>query len=62
MADDRELRCTDEVLNCKWVTHGHDFVSNFKVLQLGAFAIILGQDWLYQYSPMHIANQMDADY
>ena len=54
VADDRELICTEEVRNCVWETQGHQFKTNFKVLTLGAFDIILGQDWLYAHSPMNI--------
>lgn len=51
VADARELACTAEVRNCQWETQGHIFTTTFKMLQLGAFDIILGQDWLYAHSP-----------
>lgn len=54
VADDRELSSTEEVLNCKWVSQGYEFATSFKLLQLGAFDIILGQDWIYKHNPMHI--------
>jgi hypothetical protein len=52
--DDRELCCTKVILNCPWETQGHTFTTDLKVLQLGAFDLILGQDWLYDNIPMHI--------
>jgi hypothetical protein len=54
VADDRELRCTKVILNCPWETQGHTFTTDLKVLQLGVFDLILGQDWLYYNIPMHI--------
>jgi hypothetical protein len=54
VADDRELRCTEVILNCPWETQGHTFTTDLKVLQLGAFDLILGQDWLYAHSPTNI--------
>jgi hypothetical protein len=54
VADDRELVCNEEILNCQWSTQGHQFHSNYKLLSLGVFEIILGQDWLYHHSPMNI--------
>jgi hypothetical protein len=49
VVDDRELSCSEEILQCSWVSQGHEFCTNFKLLQLGFFDVILGQDWL-----MHI--------
>lgn len=54
VADNRELRCTEEISDCKWLSQGHEFSTNFKFLQLGVFDIILGQDWLYKHSPMYV--------
>jgi hypothetical protein len=54
VADDRELCCAEVILNYPWETQGHTFTTDLKVLQLGVFDLILGQDWLYDNSPMHI--------
>jgi hypothetical protein len=54
VADDRQLRCTQEIRECSWTVHGLEFVTDFKLLQLGMFDAILGQDWLYKHSPMYI--------
>jgi hypothetical protein len=34
--------------------HGHDFSSTFRVLELQGYDIILGCDWIYDYSPVGI--------
>ena len=54
VADDRQLECTEEIFDCVWNTQGHEFATDLKLLPLGAFDVILGQDWLYKHSPMFI--------
>jgi hypothetical protein len=48
------LQCTQELQNCEWWTQGYRFYTNFKILPLGSYDIILGYDWLTQHSPMTI--------
>lgn len=48
------LPCSAEILNCEWTTQGPLFHTNFKVLQLGNYDIILGKDWLMHHSPMQV--------
>jgi hypothetical protein len=40
------LQCTQELQNCEWWTQGYRFCTNFKILPLGSYDIILGYDWL----------------
>lgn len=54
VADDRRLQCTKEIQDCTWSVQGHEFQTTFKFLQMGAFDVILGQDWLCKHSPMYI--------
>jgi hypothetical protein len=36
--------------SCSYCIQGHDFTSNFRVLELQGYDIILGCDWIYDYS------------
>jgi hypothetical protein len=40
--------------NVTWFIDNHAFTSDFKILPLAHFGIILGMDWLEQFSPMQI--------
>jgi len=48
------LQCTHELLHCPIYIQGHCFLVNLKILPLHCYDIILGIDWLEQYSPMEI--------
>lgn len=54
IADGGTMQCTQEIPNCNWWMQGYNFSSNFRLLYLGGYDIILGMDWLESYSPMHI--------
>lgn len=54
IADGAILQCTSYIPGCSWITQQHEFVTDFKVISLGAYDAILGMDWLKQHSPMHI--------
>ena len=59
------MRCDQELPACPWQTHGVTFDTNLKVLSLGCYDVILGIDWLAQYSPMKVhwlEKTMDFDY
>lgn len=40
--------------NITWYIDSHSFTSDFKILPLAHFDIILGMDWLEQFSPMQV--------
>lgn len=40
--------------NVSWHIDNHEFISDFKILPLAHFDIILGMDWLEQFSPMQV--------
>lgn len=54
VADGGILECVTELEDCLWCVQGISFQSNFKVLPLGSYDVILGMDWLEQHSPMQI--------
>lgn len=54
VANGSELWCTQEVLGCSWFAQGHVFSTNFRLLPLGSYNVILGMDWLEYHSPMLI--------
>lgn len=54
VADGGHLNCSLYVNNCDWLTQGIHFKSNFRLLSLGTYDVILGMDWLEQFSPMKV--------
>lgn len=54
LADGGSLTCSHELANCRWWMQGHNFVNTFRLLSLGGYDVILGMDWLEQFSPMHV--------
>jgi len=53
-ADDSPMTCNVEVKNLQWISQGHIFSSDAKVLPLKCFDMIVGEDWLEACSPMWI--------
>ncbi|XP_066166261.1 uncharacterized protein [Oryza sativa Japonica Group] len=54
VANGTVLYCTSELPAAKWEVQGHQFSTNFKLLPLDNYDMILGMDWLEKYSPMDI--------
>lgn len=54
VADGGEMRSNQEIPDCEWSTQGAEFRTNFKVLPLGSYDVILGIDWLARHSPMQV--------
>lgn len=54
VADGGQISCSGILPECHWWMQGHCFKSNFRLLALGGYDIILGMDWLQQHSPMKI--------
>jgi hypothetical protein len=54
VADGRTFVSKYCVPKCKWLCGGLTFTTDFKVLPLGGYDIILGMDWLECHSPMEV--------
>ena len=52
VANGQQLTCTEVVPQLKWHTHGHEFCTDMRVLDLGVYDAVLGVDWLACHSPM----------
>lgn len=54
IADGGQLQCSLVIPQCSWWTQGNSFKTDFRLLPLGTYDVILGMDWLEQFSPMQI--------
>jgi hypothetical protein len=54
VANGRQTWCTKVFPRCSWWVQKHQFHSDFKVLPLGCYDVILGMDWLKEHSPMDV--------
>lgn len=54
VANGTVLSCVASVPNCEWMTQGRVFCTDFKILNLGSYDMILGMDWLMQHSLMRV--------
>uniref|UniRef100_A0ACD5Y7R2 Uncharacterized protein n=1 Tax=Avena sativa TaxID=4498 RepID=A0ACD5Y7R2_AVESA len=52
LADGKFMQCDQMVNDLGWWCQGETFITNMRVLELGAYDEILGMDWLQQHSPM----------
>jgi hypothetical protein len=54
VADGGRIRCDSQLSAASWSAQGLQFSSTLKVFPLTSFDMILGMDWLEQYSPMKV--------
>lgn len=54
IADGGSLQCNSMVKSMEWRVQGHTFTTDMKVLKLGYYDMILGIDWLDEFSPMWV--------
>lgn len=48
------LNCQYILPHCQWPCNDHQFISDIRILPLGAYDGILGLDWLTKHSPMQV--------
>lgn len=54
VADGALLLCNTFIPQCQWTCQGQEFNTDFKIISLGVYEVILGMDWLKKHSPMYI--------
>lgn len=54
VANGAHLCCTTIVPQAAWTVEGYEFSSDLRVLPLSTYDIILGMNWLEQFSPMQV--------
>jgi hypothetical protein len=54
VANGNIINCTSHLSNAVWSIQNIQFQSDFKIIPLPNYDLILGMDWLIQYSPMHV--------
>jgi hypothetical protein len=54
IANGQLLHCIEVIPACKFIIEGHKFQHDLKILHLDSYDLVLGMDWLEQYSPMSI--------
>jgi hypothetical protein len=54
LANGNSLHCSTQLADCIWSTQGVTFQTDFKVIPLQYYDIIVGMDWLENFSPMEI--------
>lgn len=47
------LQSTQQVSQLQWWCQGHKFATDMRLFDLGAYDVVLGMDWLAQFSPMN---------
>jgi hypothetical protein len=51
-AHGKQMLSTTACLNCPYNIQGHEFHSDFRLLELKGYDVILGADWIYTHSPV----------
>jgi hypothetical protein len=54
VANGETICCRTQLPHAKWEVQGYEFPSNFKVILLRHFDVVLGYDWLEMFSPMKV--------
>ena len=54
LANGSLVSCNQQVQQLSWLTQGHTFTTDMRVLELGGYDAVLGMEWLQSYSPMMV--------
>jgi hypothetical protein len=54
VANGARVQCDTQLLDVVWYVQGYRFHSDFKVLPLQHFDVVIGYDWLEHFSPMQV--------
>lgn len=54
VANGRQLLCHTEFVDMSWSVQSYTFTSTFRVLTIQHYDVIVGMDWLEQFSPMQV--------
>ncbi|XP_012702816.1 uncharacterized protein LOC101763062 isoform X2 [Setaria italica] len=54
VANDNTLHCSSHLPNASWSINGYAFHGDMKTLSISSYDMILGLDWLEQFSPMKV--------
>ncbi|GJN25313.1 hypothetical protein PR202_gb13125 [Eleusine coracana subsp. coracana] len=54
VANGDSMQCDAHVCHALWAVQGYEFHSDLKVFPLQYFGMVLGYDWLEQFSPMQV--------
>jgi hypothetical protein len=54
VANGGRIRCSQQLLNVDWSVQQCDFLTDFRILDLSSYDMIVGMDWLAMHSPMRI--------
>jgi hypothetical protein len=48
------MQCPHQLLGASWSVQDYEFVSDFRVLDMSTYHLIVGMDWLSQHNPMKV--------
>ncbi|RLN10016.1 retrotransposon protein, putative, unclassified [Panicum miliaceum] len=51
-ANGKEMISNTACLSCKYSIQGHEFISDFRLLEVKGYDVILGADWIYHHNPV----------
>jgi hypothetical protein len=56
-ANGKPMTSQSACLSCPYIIQGHTFTTNFRLLEVQGYDIILGADWIYKHRPVGLNMQ-----